>query len=239
MDAATQRALTAHTRRFYHEHAAHFSATRDHPWPGWERVIAGWRPATPLRVLDVGCGNGRLASWLSQVRDAPIAYTGVDACETLLEAARGRCPDARLVHADLSLAVDASLPRGPFDLVCAFGLLHHIAGFARRRELVAALGQRTAREGRLALAFWRFAERSRFARHRLDWAAVPGIDEARLERGDHLLAWGEAGAARYCHASDDAEIDSLAERTGLAVRDDFEADGREGDLNRYLVLERP
>ena len=62
MNTATQRALAAHTRRFYEEHAIAFSATREHPWSGWQRVIAGVQPSERLRVLDVGCGNGRLAA---------------------------------------------------------------------------------------------------------------------------------------------------------------------------------
>lgn len=239
MDTATQRALAAHTRRFYDQHAADFSATREHAWPGWQRVIADWQPAGRPRVLDVGCGNGRLAAYLGRDCQQPIGYTGVDVCRPLLEAARQRCPrDARLVPADLSAgSLDERLPEGPFDLVCAFGLLHHIPGFARRRALVECLAARVARGGRLALAFWRFTERERFARRRVEWATAPDIDPAQLEPGDHLLAWGDAGAARYCHASDDAEIEALLARVGLARRDDFEADGREGDWNRYVVLE--
>jgi SAM-dependent methyltransferase len=143
------------------------------------------------------------------------------------------------VAADLSVGpLDESLPRGPFDLVCSFGLLHHIPAFARRRALVECLAARVARGGRLALAFWRFAERERFTRRRVDWATAPEIDESQLEPGDHLLAWGDAGASRYCHASDDAEIEALLAAVPLTRCDDFEADGREGTLNRYLVLGR-
>jgi len=240
MDTATQRALAAHTRQFYEEHAADFSATREREWPGWRHVIADWQPAGRPRVLDVGCGNGRFAAYLGRDREQPIGYTGVDVCRPLLEAARQRCPpDAKLLRADLSTgSLDDRLPEGSFDLVCAFGLLHHIPGFAHRRALVEALAERVTCGGRLALAFWRFAERERFARRCIDWAAAPGIDPTQLEPGDHLLAWGDAGAARYCHASDDAEIEALLARIGLARRDDFEADGRAGDWNRYIVLER-
>jgi SAM-dependent methyltransferase len=240
MDRATQRALATHNREFYQAHAAHFSATREHPWPGWQRIADGLSHPGSLDVLDVGCGNGRLGAYLQSARTpAPLRYTGVDGCAPLLADARKRLPDAVLREADLVQdPLDQALPRGPFDLVCAFGVLHHVPGFNRRRALVEALAERVEPNGWLALAFWRFAERPRFTHRTRDWSLLPAIDPGALEPGDHLLGWGQAGAVRYCHASDDREIDALVERLGLPLRDDFEADGREGDLNRYLVFGR-
>lgn len=240
MDPATQRTLAAHTRAFYREHAEAFSRTRDHPWPGWRRVVDRLPAAGALRVLDAGCGNGRFATFLASHPLAlrrPLACTGIDACEALLDVARARAlPGSRWLAHDLE---HDPLPEGPFDLIVAFGLLHHIAGFERRRALIASLAEPLAPGGRLALAFWRFAEHGRFDRRRLDWSRLGGIDPAALEPGDHLLAWGDAGAARYCHASDDDEVEALLARLPLTRYDDFTADGRDGALNRYVVLERP
>ena len=235
MDTATQRALLEHTRRFYDDHADAFSRTREHPWPGWSRALA--QPAPGARVLDVGCGNGRLAATLTR-EAAGIAVTGVDSCPALIDHARARrIPGADWIVADVLSDPDAALPPGPFDRVCAFGLLHHVPGLALRRALIAALARRVAPGGRLAVSFWRFAERARFAHRRLDWAALPGIDPDCLEPGDHLLGWGSEGDARYCHASDDREVDALLAGLPLVRVDDFDADGREGDLNHYVVLE--
>lgn len=63
-----------------------------------------------------------------------------------------------------------------------------------------------------------------------------------LEPGDYFLPWqDDRRALRYCHHFEDAEIDQLVASlpAGIvreAVR--FSADGRSGNLNRYLVLER-
>jgi hypothetical protein len=60
-----------------------------------------------------------------------------------------------------------------------------------------------------------------------------------LESGDFLLSFGDKnGAPRYCHDFDESEFDQLVSATGLRLMDDFEADGRSGDLNRYAVLQR-
>lgn len=63
-----------------------------------------------------------------------------------------------------------------------------------------------------------------------------------LEPGDYFLPWqDDRRALRYCHHFEDAEIDQLvASLPAGIVREAarFSADGRSGNLNRYLVLER-
>lgn len=62
-----------------------------------------------------------------------------------------------------------------------------------------------------------------------------------LEVGDYLLGWkNEPGQYRYCHHFSDAEIDRIiAELVPHAsVVASFSADGKTGDLNRYVVLRR-
>ncbi len=67
MDPETAQALADINRAFYRDRAEAFSATRERPWPGWSRVLACLEGSPrPLRVLDVGCGNGRFASFLAQ-----------------------------------------------------------------------------------------------------------------------------------------------------------------------------
>lgn len=253
----TRRQLRALSRAFYDARAADFDASRaDLPWPGWERVRAAL-PAGPLRVLDVGCGNGRLARFLVTPDDgrepAPLDYLGLDASAALVEAAERRQPPATratcrfAVHDFLeSEPPGDGLPAGPFELVALMGVLHHVPGRATRRGLLEACADRLAPDGLLALTVWQFADRPRFARRRLPWSSlgpVEGapVDEADLEDGDQLLGFGEdpAAAPRYCHQVADAEIEDWPARLGLEPVADFRADGAEGDLNRYLLLRRP
>ena len=64
-----------------------------------ERVWRTLPAARPLRLLDVGCGNGRCGVFLSRVAAPGIDYTGIDSSPGLLERARERTaplPGARL-----------------------------------------------------------------------------------------------------------------------------------------------
>jgi tRNA (uracil-5-)-methyltransferase TRM9 len=253
MDAPTRKLLLDLNRDFYERQAASFSATRDHPWPGWQRVL-DQLPSGRRSVLDAGCGNGRFAHFLFDGRGdeagidgSEIDYVGIDESRKMIEAARARTEligppgSLRFEHADL-LAAD-SLPAGPFDLIVLFGVLHHVPGFETRTRLLCDLASRLAPDGRLACTVWRFGQDPRvvgrtrpFAEHGI------AIDPDALEPGDHLLRWGDSeDIVRYCHFADDAEIDRLIEHTrqsGLEPGERFRSDGKSGELNEYVVWSR-
>jgi tRNA (uracil-5-)-methyltransferase TRM9 len=193
-----------------------------------------------LRVLDVGCGNGRFGRFLAQNGFEGAQYHGIDNTAALLEAAReafaksGILPDAVLEERDV---VERPPDAGEYDFVAAFGVLHHVPGRARRLALMLALAERVAPGGYLVFTGWCFYEYERF-RERL--IALPG--EFEPEPGDYLMDWRRGHAAntvlRYCHYIDDAEHAELMAATGLAEVETFRADGHTNDINRYGVLRR-
>jgi SAM-dependent methyltransferase len=239
--STTAEALVAVNRRFYRERAAAFAAHREGPWPGFSRVLARL-PEGP--VLDVGCGEGRFGVALARVRPQ-TPYTGVDLSPTLLRRARARRDlpaRTRLVALDCARHPEALLP-GPFAGVVALGLLHHVPGEARRTALLAALAARLAPGGVLGVTLWRFRSVHRLARLELAWDGV-AVDPTDLEPGDALLSFaGDARVPRYCHFVDDAEAERLVAALappGGAVEllERFRADGREGELNEYVLVRR-
>jgi SAM-dependent methyltransferase len=273
MDPFTRRQLQQLSSEFYAAHATEFDASRGHhPWPGWGRLLEalptrdvsaeGGSPA-PLSVLDVGCGNARLAAFLRSAlaaeaarrgdRRRPLHYVGIDANAALLEAARERLTPAladevTLLEQDFLAppSPGSALPEGPFELVALFGVLHHVPGRDWRLRLLEAARNRLVTGGLLALAAWQFSGRPRFERRRVTWsdlAPVLGapVDPALLEPGDQLLRFGAdpERPPRYCHQVSDEELGALPAVLGLELVADYRSDGAEGDLNRYLLLRRP
>ncbi|MDK6566655.1 class I SAM-dependent methyltransferase [Corynebacterium pyruviciproducens] len=67
------------------------------------------------RILDAGCGQGRIGGYLAQ---RGHTVTGVDIDPYLIGIARSRHPEARWQVGDL---VGEGLPRGPFDAIVSTG----------------------------------------------------------------------------------------------------------------------
>ena len=69
--------------------------------------------------LELGCGNGELSRHLAPRCDA---FTGLDAVDTALQAARRAVPDGRFVQAYLPCL----LPDGPHDLIVLSEVLYFL-----------------------------------------------------------------------------------------------------------------
>ena len=62
-----------------------------------------------------------------------------------------------------------------------------------------------------------------------------------FEPGDHLLDWQDGTSLRYCHHFEEDEINRLIAALPAGTVRAFErywADGRAGNLNRYVLLRR-
>lgn len=245
-DPETRRRLLALNRRFYETIAEPFDQTR-RTWPPGQRRLLTLLPhgdqEHPLRVADIGCGNGRLACILAG-RGTPVDYMGLDANPALLALARAHCAglpqvQARFVQADLAEPGWSAALNGDrrFDVVACLATLQHLPGFDLRAAVVRELATLLAPNGLLVLSAWQFLTSERFVAKQAFWSEV-GIDASQVEPGDALLPWVQGGyALRFVHQIDLAELMKLAEAAGLALVEHYRADGKEGNLNLYALLQ--
>src|SRR3954451_19104266 len=92
--------------------------------PGYEELEdAVAAAASGENVLELGTGTGETA-----VRIPHTRWTGIDASEAMLAAARARLPEAALRVQRL----EDELPAGPFDLVVSVLAVHHLDGPGKR-----------------------------------------------------------------------------------------------------------
>jgi 2-polyprenyl-3-methyl-5-hydroxy-6-metoxy-1,4-benzoquinol methylase len=102
-------------------------------------LVCRYRPA---RVLDAGCGMGRVAAELAR---RGIEAAGADLDDDLLAVARRRWPDMQWIHADLATG-DLD---GPYDVVVMAGNVLLFARPQDRAAIVANLAAHLAPGGRL------------------------------------------------------------------------------------------
>ena len=82
---------------------------------------------TGTRVVDLGCGDGRLCRYLAELGAANVL--GVDPSARMLALARQRTSDRR-VHYEQAFAEDFVLPPGTVELVVSSFALHYVADLA-------------------------------------------------------------------------------------------------------------
>jgi SAM-dependent methyltransferase len=241
MNDETIERLLALNRDFYASFAEHFAASRSVSDPALTSIL----PHLPYRatILDVGCGNGRLALLLDQERPGST-YVGVDAIPELIADARAEA--SQLPRTEVTFRVvdvtrhnwTKDLPCVPFDCAVVLAVLHHIPDFNLRGKVLRGVANVLKPEGCAILSTWRFLAHQRMRRKVVDWGEI-GIDESELDPGDYLLDWKRGGRGlRYCHMVDEEEVERLAAASGFAVRETFRAGGREGDLSLFAILDR-
>lgn len=248
--------MCALTGEFYRANAESFSQTRQSPWQGWVRLLEVVEAASgqePLRVLDLACGNLRFERYLADALPSRmLSGYAVDNCDPLVEVGERNESDAlsrmsfqnldaieRLSAGCLREALEAS--DASCDLAVSFGFMHHVPLERWRVELLRALVAKVRPGGFVAVSFWRFLNSDKLARKAKETTsrARAGLGIPELPPNDYLLGWQDTqGLYRYCHHFDEPEIERLlamvADSADLVSR--FEADGKTGNLNEYVVL---
>ena len=115
-----------------------------YPFAGYEELmdriaaqVLGYRRADgPVKVLDLGCGTGVLASRLAE---AGCSVTGVDFSAEMLAEASRRCGWMKLIRADFSAGLPDGLGDG-FDFVTCTYAIHHLSAGGQARLLRECLG---------------------------------------------------------------------------------------------------
>ncbi len=105
--------------------ASEFDNTRKHGWTDFE-VFDGFLK-DGIKVLDIGCGNGRLKDYLES--KANIEYYGVDNNEKFIEIAKKR--NGNFEVGDF---LNLPYPDNYFDLVLSVAAFHHIPSDFYRSE---------------------------------------------------------------------------------------------------------
>jgi len=189
-----ERLLTLN-RTFYTTFADQFANSRSVADPALTSIL----PYLPsrARILDVGCGNGRLAVLLDEERPG-CTYMGVDAVSALIEEAREQAgaltrTEATFLQLDVTekgwaeavpvLPVAGEGSRG-YDRGVALAVLHHIPDVGLRARVLGDVAGLLAPEGYLVVSTWRFLAHPRMRRKIVEWDAV-GVDAEQLDAGDY------------------------------------------------------
>ena len=195
-------------RLLYDDIAREFSATRAYPWKELQVFIPYIKDN--FKILDLGCGNGRLLKSLEQA-DKKLNYLGVDFSTQLIEQAKASHPQAKFITADMS---DLSFSPDTFDIVFLIASFHHLPSKAERLELLFRINRWLKPGGLLFMTNWNLWQK-KYWRYALEnfWS--------KKSWNDFFIPWttNSGGTVwRYYHSFSTGELISLFKTTGFDLK---------------------
>ena len=222
--------LLKQTTENYNLIAKDFSRTRRFIWDDIKPLANFTVPGE--RVLDIGCGNGRL---LQVFRDIDVDYTGVDSSEKLIEEAKMHYPNARFHVYD---ALRLPLQTNYFDKAYAIAILHHIPSHEMRLRFLREAKRVLRQDGLLILTVWDLWTWKGVGRM-LKTFLFKTAGCTHLDFKDVTIPWGKT-CDRYIHAFTKGELKKLVKEAGFKVKEVGVLDsGNKKNKNFYVVAEDP
>jgi len=123
---------------------------RDTPWdigkPDFNLIQAvAATPIAPCKALDIGCGTGDNAIWLSQQQ---FAVTGIDASQIAIDKAKAKASAANIKCAfAVGNILTTRIDGAPFGFVFDRGCFHSLTSDEARRTFAEQVGGHLERDG--------------------------------------------------------------------------------------------
>lgn len=233
MDKQTQQYLLSLVGRNYEEIAADFDNTRKKfLWPELIKLTESVKNGE--KILDVGCGNGRLAG---AFKNKKINYFGIDISQGLIDAAKRNFQSLNKNYQFLkmdALELDKLLENN-FDYIFCVAVLHHLPGEDLRIQALKQMKNKINNQGKIIITVWNFWSKEKYRRIILKHALLKILGLIKFDFKDILFDWknnkGEKISQRYYHAFTQKELKKIVTLASLKI-EKFYKDKH----NYYLVL---
>jgi len=218
--------ILAKTKEDYNKIAQDYANTRHFTWD-IENLVQYVFPKE--RILDLGCGSGRL---LEILEDKDIDYFGIDFSEKLIEIAKRNYPSFKFQAANV---LNLPFPNNSFDKVFSIRVLMHIPSKEFQLQFLKE-AKRVLKPGGLLILtawyLWRFRSKRNFLLM-LKNAFLKIIGKSKLDFGDALIPWGKK-VMRYCHYFTKRELEKLAKESSFLVKKIWTT-----PFDLYLIVQKP
>lgn len=198
MQPQTAKSILKKVKSDYSAIAHEFSQTRNRPPP----EFAFFEPYLNkgYKILDLGCGNGRL---YKSLKSKKIEYTGIDNNKALLSLAKKLNPRARFCLGD---ALKLPFPDRKFDAVFCIAVLHHIPTKKFQLKALKEAKRVLKKNGCFFLTVWNLFQ-PKYKKY---------IDK---KTGNAFIPWGQdKKIKRFYHAFEMPELSNLIKLAGLSIK---------------------
>lgn len=205
------------SRKNYNLIADDFSRTRHGLWPELNFLRGYIKDGE--RILDLGCGNGRIAELF---KDKNVEYIGVDNSEKLIDLAK-KTYESNKVKFVVADGLNLPFPDNYFDKVFSIAVLHHIPSRELRDKFLKETHRVLKKEGMAVFTVWNLWQRQMILLHikHFFFRVCPVIRRGirsydRMDFKDVFISWSYK-ANRYFHSFTKRELKKLFIKTGFNV----------------------
>lgn len=175
------------------------------------------------KILDWGCGNGRLVHLL---KNRGVEYYGTDQSLEMMKVAKEEFASEvkeGWVHFECSENAEPEFSENFFDLVFAIASVHHLPDPESRLEFFKKVFYELKIDGLFVLTNWNLESAWAQEKFKKDWK--------KIGDNDYLIPWknqqGEILAERYYHHFNFGELQELLEKAGFKIEKWYYARGVE------------
>lgn len=216
----TPRHASGYLPTAYNSFSQEFSSTRHYQWKEFQSLFTQGKDG--MKILDLGCGNGRLSAFLE---DQPwnIEYTGIDISKNLLQEARRLFPQ-KSFYTGSFLHFPEKIGSIAFNQIWAIASFHHLATRSERKQALQNIWNALDTEGVCVMTVWNLWDQKKYIPQKksAQWRSVLN---PYWSMRDFLIPWGTQKTPRYYYAFDLDEIRCLFIESGFVIQDLFLSEG--------------
>lgn len=206
--------LLEKTRQDYDTIAEDFDKKRDYIPPDFA-ILQNYIDSGD-KILDLGCGNGRLKEIIGDKFD----YYGVDTSGALIRIAKNKYPDGNFfVSKPLSLPFENNF----FDKVFCLAVFHHIPSEAIRKEFLEEIKRILKPKGQIVLTVWDLNNDKKAKNLFFKNVFLKLFGKSKLDFKDIFYPWKDSAGNivinRYIHIFSEEELEKVIESAGFIIKE--------------------
>jgi len=203
------------TKQDYSDLTREFSATRAFPWQELRDLIQYAKSG--CKILDAGCGNGRL---FQLFRSKKIEYIGIDNCPSLIKEAKQKYPSAEFQVMDI---MNLKFDEQSFDTIFCIAALQHIPSKEFRIQVLKSFHKILKPNGYLIMTNWNLWQKKYFSQSlKYSFSSLFGKHK-ELDIKDTYIPWKArfGQVDRYYHAFTPRELNNLLKIAGFEIEKSY------------------
>lgn len=231
MDKKTEKNLLRIVKANYQAVAEAFNNTRKKEiWPEIKTLAQNIKDGE--RILDVGCGNGRL---LESLQNKNIEYLGIDQSENLIKLAAENYPNYRFKVGDL-LELSQTKEHN-FDWVFCLAVFHHLPSTSLRVQALKQLKNKIKPEGKIIISVWNLWAQKKYRLLIWKFYFLKLLGKHKMKFGDVLFSWKNSQeqnvSQRYYHAFSRRQLKKIVKMANLKISDFYQ-----NKYNYWLIINK-